>query len=100
MDSSFQVHLTRNAEKDLLRLRELMPKAVEQILTLKQDPLKGHPLKGSLAGVRSLEFSLVGVAYRATYAVQPEDSVCLVFLVGPHEGFYEKAQRRAKGLGL
>lgn len=65
MNSSFQVHLTRSAEEDLIRLRDLMSKAVEEILILKQDPLKGHPLKGSLAGVRSLEFFLVGVAYRS-----------------------------------
>lgn len=56
----FEVRLTRNAEKDLLRLRDLTERPVKEILILKQTPLKGHLLKGSLRGVRALEFSLEG----------------------------------------
>ncbi|MBC7106506.1 MAG: type II toxin-antitoxin system mRNA interferase toxin, RelE/StbE family [Firmicutes bacterium] len=98
MTGPFEVRLTRNAEKDLIRLRNLMERVVKEILTLKENPYKGHPLKGSLRGVRALEFSLEGVAYRAAYIVLENDRVCLVFIVGPHEGFYEKAERRAKAL--
>ena len=98
MSSPFELRLTRNAEKDLLGLRELAEKATKEVLVLKQDPYKGHPLKGSLRGVRALEFSLKGVAYRVAYVVLEDEKVCLVFMVGPHEGFYEKAERRAKAL--
>lgn len=98
MSSHFELRLTRNAEKDLLGLRELTEKATKELLVLKQDPYKGHLLKGSLRGARALEFSLKGVAYRAAYIVLEEERVCLVFMVGPHEGFYQKAERRAKGL--
>jgi hypothetical protein len=101
----FEVRLTRSAEKDLLDLRELTEKATKKILALKQAPYKGHPLKGRLKGVRALEFSLKGVAYRAAYVVLSEvgagrkgERVCLVFTVGAHEGFYEKAERRAEAL--
>lgn len=94
----FELHLTRNAQKDLIGLRGLAEKAASELQALKQDPYKGHPLKGSLRGVRSLEFSLKGVAYRAAYVVLEEEKVCLVFMGGPHEGFYEKAERRARAL--
>lgn len=96
--SAFEVRLTRNAEKDLLGLRDLTEKAVQEILALRENPYKGHPLKGSLRGVRALEFSLRGVAYRAAYVVLEDEQVCLVFIVGTHEGFYQKAERRAKAL--
>ncbi|GFP33136.1 mRNA interferase RelE/StbE [Candidatus Hakubella thermalkaliphila] len=98
MDSPFEVHLTRNAEKDLLGLRDLTERATNEILALKQNPHKGHPLKGSLRGARALDFSLKGVAYRAAHVVLESERVCLVFMVGPHEGSYEKAERRVKAL--
>lgn len=98
MSSPFELRLTRNAEKDLLGLRGLTERATKEVLVLKQDPYKGHPLKGSLRGVRALEFSLEGVAYRAAYVVLEEERVCLVFMVSPHEGFCRKAARRAKAL--
>jgi mRNA-degrading endonuclease RelE of RelBE toxin-antitoxin system len=95
---SFELRLTKNAEKDLLGLRGLTERAVNELLTLKQDSYIGHLLKGSLRGARALEFSLKGVAYRAAYVVLEKEQVCLVFLVGPHEGFYQKAEKRVKSL--
>ena len=83
-----------SAEKDLLRLRSRTERATRALLTLEQDPYRGHPLTGSLKGVRSLEFSLPGGAHRAAYVVLEDDRRCLVFLLGPHEGFYKKAERR------
>ncbi|MGB4097212.1 MAG: type II toxin-antitoxin system RelE/ParE family toxin, partial [Acetomicrobium sp.] len=78
------------------KLRVLAGVAVREILALKQNPYLGHQLKGSLLGVRSLEFSLKGVAYRAAYIVQEDDKTCLVFMIGSHEGFYQKAARRQR----
>jgi hypothetical protein len=95
---SYGLRLTRNAEKDLLGLRGLTEHATIELLALKQCPHKGHPLQGSLRGTRALEFSLKGVAYRAAYVVLAEEQVCLVFMIGPHEGFYQKAEQRVKGL--
>ncbi len=45
-----------------------------------------------------MEFSLPGGAFRAAYIVREAEKVCLVFLVGPHENFYEKAERRYRAL--
>ena len=94
----YSVRLTERAEKDVLRLRPHHVKALKAIQVLMGSPRKGHTLSGSLQGVRSLEFSLPGGAYRAAYVIREEEQECLVFLVGPHEGFYERAKRRATAL--
>ncbi len=83
-------------KKGLTKLRGLAQEAVREILGLKQNPYLGHQLKGSLLGVRALAFSPNGVAYRAAYIVQEDDKTCLVFMIGPHEGFYQKAARRQR----
>jgi len=71
---------------------------VNEILELKTNPRKGHMLSGSLYGVRSLAFYLKGVSYRVAYIVLENEKICLVFMIGPHEGFYKKAQRRVKSI--
>jgi mRNA interferase RelE/StbE len=96
---SYRIEFTRLAEKDLRRLSRSDGKvALCAIRALQDDPQKGHLLKGTLKGARSLEFSLPGGAYRAAYYVITEDERCLVFMVGPHERFYEVAERRAAAL--
>lgn len=104
----FEVQQTRQAEKDLLRLRAWTTRATNELMSLETDPYRGHTLTGSLQGARALEFSLPGGQYRAAYVIQEnvpkEDnpnethSVCLVFMVGPHENFYREAERRLKAL--
>lgn len=98
MSQSWTIQLTRQAKKDLDSLQRAREKALRAIVVLEQHPLAGHDLAGSLHGVRSLEFSLPGGAYRAAYTINAEHEVCLVFLIGPHESFYEKAQRRYRAL--
>lgn len=94
----FTVRLTRTAEKDLARLRGLSGRATRALLLLEHDPYRGHTLAGSLHGARALEFSMPGGAYRAAYIVILADHVCLVFMVGAHEGFYHQAERRYAAL--
>jgi len=94
----YEVRFTKQAEKDIADLRPWVDRVLKTLNALKQEPLKGHLLRGSLAGVRSLEFSLPGGAHRAVYVVLEDQRVCLVFLVGAHEGIYEKAERRVEGL--
>jgi mRNA-degrading endonuclease RelE of RelBE toxin-antitoxin system len=94
----YEVRLTADAEKDLRRLRGWDERITRELLALEQNPQLGHTLIGSLAGARSLEFSLPGGAYRAAYIVREEARRCVVFQIGPHEGFYQKAERRYRSL--
>lgn len=95
----FEIRFTSLAEKDLKRLRPWMSEATRAISILEDDPLRGHPLTGNLKGSRSLQFSLRGGGeYRAVYRLLEEDAVCLVFIVGPHENIYDKAERRVAAL--
>ena len=91
----FEVEILPKAEKDLDDLKHHREQAVAAILQLETNPLLGHTLTGSLRGTRSLEFNLKGSgAYRAVYTVIDEDRVCIIFIVGPHENIYKKAERR------
>ena len=95
----FDVQFTRDAEKDLGRLRPWTDDATRVILRLRDDPFLGHTLTEKLKGLRSLEFSLRGGgAYRAVYVVIEEARVCVVFIVGTHENIYLKAERRLAAL--
>jgi phage-related protein len=91
------VHLSKRAQKDLKSLGNVeKSKALQAIQKLKGDIFAGHTLSGSLQGVRSLEFSAPGGAYRAAYVIFRDE--CFVFLVGGHENFYEEAERRYRSL--
>jgi len=94
----FDVQPTKRAEKDITGYKGWKERVTREILQLEIDPCKGHTLTGSLSGARSLEFSLPDGAHRAAYVVIEAERVCVVFLVGAHEGFYDKAERRFKAL--
>jgi mRNA-degrading endonuclease RelE of RelBE toxin-antitoxin system len=90
----FQVQLTRRAEKDLRRFRSALKQVRSALKQLEVDPFTGHPLSGTLQGVRSLVFTIPGTSCRAAYVVLENERVILVFLIGTRERFYEHAQRR------
>jgi mRNA-degrading endonuclease RelE of RelBE toxin-antitoxin system len=95
----FDIQFTREAEKDLVRLRPWTDEATQAILRLADDPYLGHTLSGNLKGLRPLEFTLKGSgAHRAVYVVFEAEQVCLIFIVGPHENIYRKAERRLASL--
>ncbi len=94
----FVVELTRRAEKDIVRYKGFAQRVTRELLGLEGDPFLGHTLRGSLKMVRALEFSLPDGQHRAAYVVVEEKHLCLVFLVAPHENFYEKAERRFNAL--
>jgi mRNA-degrading endonuclease RelE of RelBE toxin-antitoxin system len=97
--SGWEIRYTRQAEKDIADLRPHAARVRATIQLLRDNPMRGHPLSGNLAGVRALEFRVPGqrAAYRAAYAINAERQRVVVFAVGPHESFYEMAARRAAG---
>ncbi|HUG13820.1 MAG TPA: type II toxin-antitoxin system RelE/ParE family toxin [Thermomicrobiales bacterium] len=95
----YEIELTRSAEKDLERLKSRRDQAMRALLQLEENPVAGHTLSGNLKGARSLEFSLKGSGvYRAVYTILEDDRVCVIFIIGPHENIYDKAERRYKAL--
>ncbi len=95
----YRVELTAGAKKDLKKLRQHRKQIGEALGQLEEDPLTGHVLRGTLHGLRSLEFSVKGSgAFRAVYGVLDEDAVCIVVIVGPHENIYDRAERRVEAL--
>lgn len=95
----YSVELTRDAEKSLRKLRAWQDQVIRALLRLETDPYAGHILTGSLRGTRALEFTLRGSgAFRAVYTILDDERVCLVFIVGPHENIYDRAERRARAL--
>jgi mRNA-degrading endonuclease RelE of RelBE toxin-antitoxin system len=97
--SRYSIEFTRETENDLDRLRGNRESVIEILLRLEEHPNKGHALQGKLKGLRSLEFSLPGSGvYRAVYQVQPDRTICLVVIIGPHENIYKKAERRVVAL--
>jgi hypothetical protein len=94
----FDIPLTREAAKDLDRLRPY-DRAMGALRQLAEHPYAGHSLTGSLKGARSLEFPLPGRgAHSAVYYVIEPEAVCLVFIIGPHENIYARAERCAKAV--
>lgn len=98
MSEGFSVQITRAVEDDLQDLEPYRKRVVQEMLALEENPYKGHTLKGALRGLRSLEFFLPEGACRSVYAVKAKERVCLVIIVGYHEGLYEKAERRVRAL--
>ncbi len=97
----YRVGLTRAALKDLKSYKGDAATVKSRLDVLKSDPLAGHALTGSLAGVRSLAFSLRGSGqHRALYVVRELTGKSIIFLIGPHENIYDRGERRFKLLDL
>ena len=95
----YEVELTREAAKDLERLRPWSDQVARRIRRLEETPYAGHLLTGNLRGARSLEFSLKGSGvYRAVYFVTEHNRICLVFIICPRENIYDKTERRIEAL--
>ena len=95
----YLVELTDGAKKDLKKLRQHAEQISEALGRLEENPLAGHTLRGTLYGLRSLEFTVKGSgSFRAVYGVLDADAVCLVVIVGPHENIYDRAERRVAAL--
>lgn len=94
---TFLVELTTLAAKDLKGLPKIEDEVLVHLRELRTNPKKGHGLVQNLQGARALEFTIKGSGeYRAAYVFQEEEEKVTIFLIGPHENFYEEAGRRVK----
>lgn len=94
---TFEIILEPVAARDLKSLKHDAGKIVDEIIVLETNPKKGHELNGSLQGVRSLSFSIKGSGqFRVAYLIVEKDRKCVVFAIGPHENFYNMAEKRAR----
>lgn len=100
MGEKYEIHTTREVEKDLDKLQKNHFEIVkDEILDLESNPLKGVPLKGNLKDCRSIKFTLPGKGgYRVVYVLKESSKVCLVFFIGSRENFYEEAARKVEAL--
>jgi mRNA-degrading endonuclease RelE of RelBE toxin-antitoxin system len=93
------VELSRDAKKDLKKLRPHLAQVLRAIALLETDSQAGHALTGALHGLRALAFTVKGSgAFRAVYGVLDKNTVCLIVIVGPHENIYDRAERRVAAL--
>ena len=86
--------LLPDAERDLARLRSHAARFLARIQTLAAQPERGHPLRGVLAGARSLVLSYQGGGYRAIYVYDAAKNECRVLAIGEHATVYQTAAQR------
>jgi len=97
----YEIELTTGAKKDLKSktCRPHLKRILQEIKVLKEEPLTGSALKGSLVGVRSLHFKIKGSGeWRTAYYLLSKEKVCLVLLIDTRENFYKKAVVRLKAI--
>jgi len=89
---SILLTITSSGNREFRKLPQNIRKEVfEKLNILKENPLKGEPLRGKSRGLRSLHFTVNGVYYRAIYEVLK--NVILIHLVGTRENIYRKLER-------
>jgi len=94
----YRIELASGVAKDLKKMRHAATEAALQLKRLEDDPTIGHALIGDLQGYRSLDFNIKGSgAYRAIYRIDEYEQSIIVYMVGPHENFYDRAKRRVHG---
>jgi mRNA-degrading endonuclease RelE of RelBE toxin-antitoxin system len=100
-NDQYQIRFTTGAKKDLKSkaCKPYLKEIFRTIGTLKNNPLAGKCLEGSLLKVRSLHVSLKGSGqWRVAYYAMIEERTCLVIAIGPRENFYKKANTRYKAI--
>ena len=95
MSDRCEIELSKRSLKQLKSYPDAASTIANALAELANDPERGHPLAGSLAGFRSLEVNVKGSgAFRDAYVFHEDAKVCVVFAIGPHEGFYERLKRQ------
>jgi mRNA-degrading endonuclease RelE of RelBE toxin-antitoxin system len=95
----FSIEIIHLVKDDLKRLKHQKEAAVNQIISLENDPIKkSKSLAGTLKGLRSFKFTLADGQYRAIFKILEDNKVCLLIIVGSRQNVYLEAKRRVKSL--
>jgi hypothetical protein len=81
-----------------LRVKKKWPAGLQRILDVEvrkilENPLRGDPKKGALAGIRVHKFTHQKQLYLIGYQVGKGGAVCLLAL-GSHENFYRDLEKQ------
>jgi hypothetical protein len=85
-------HFLRTKKKWPADLQRILDAEVQKIL---ENPLRGGPKKGTLAGIRVHKFTHQQQLYLIGYQIGKGSAVCLLAL-GSHENFYRDLQKHLK----
>lgn len=82
------------------RVYKKLPPAIQSAIRkrakeLQTAPLSGQSLQGKHKGLRSLHFSLQGVAYRVIYQAVVETETIIIRLASTRENIYRKLEEMA-----
>jgi mRNA-degrading endonuclease RelE of RelBE toxin-antitoxin system len=97
--NNYSVEIIHLVKDDLKRLENQKEAAVNQIISLENDPIKkSKSLSGTLKGLRSFKFTLANGQYRAIFKIIEDNKVCLIIIVGSRQNIYLEAKRRVEFL--
>jgi mRNA-degrading endonuclease RelE of RelBE toxin-antitoxin system len=97
----YELRFHPQVDKELGRLVKATVKAVKEfhLSKIASSPFEmGISLSGPLSRFRKYVFSHKGTSYRIAYEVDKDTRIVYVLMIGKREGFYERLERRARGL--
>ena len=95
--SDYSIEIIHLVKDDLKKLKHNKKIAVNQIISLENDPIKkSESLSGTLKGLRSFKFTLTDGQYRAIFKILEDNKVCLLIIIGSRQNIYLEAKRRVK----
>jgi len=93
----YLVEFSKEAKKDLKQHRSAAAAVGKAVARLAIEPELGEKLLGEMEGFRSLHIVVKGSGeYRVVYLVEETKRLCIVFAIGPREGFYNSLKRRLR----
>ena len=87
----YQRVITPSAKRSLKKLPlKLREEIISATKILKENPLAGKKLSGSLNSLYSFHFKYLDVQYRVAYTIDQEKKLVIIHFVDKRENFYEK----------
>lgn len=94
MTSSYSLLITPTGQRSLKKLPKSLQKILLELsLSLKDNPLAGEKLKGSLTFLRSLHTRIKNTDYRIAYEIIETKSELVIHYLASRENFYKQLER-------